>query len=91
MEVPSEFRYLVDCFHQDSLEGVADEKEWIATTLEFLDEQQKSVVREFLNGALAPSVSESQLRRIWDSSDPDFQILDDGELRSFLQMIRDRV
>jgi hypothetical protein len=91
INIPSEFRYLVACFHQDSLEGAANEEQWIATAAEFLSGTKKQVVREFLEDVLAGDVSDAELRRIWESSDPDFLIPDEKELRGFLHLVRDKL
>lgn len=88
---PPEFQYLVDCFHQDSLEGVADEQQWIATAVEFLSASQKQVTRKFLDDVLAGDISDAELRLIWESADPDFLIPDEKELRGFLRLVRDKL
>jgi hypothetical protein len=91
INIPSEFRYLVGCFHQDSLEGIASEQEWIAAAVEFLGETQKEVVRGFLDDVLSGDVSNADLRRIWESSDPDFLIPNEAELRQFLTLMRNNL
>jgi fructose-1-phosphate kinase PfkB-like protein len=88
INIPPEFRYLVACFHQDSLEGVVNEQQWIATAIEFLSKPQKQVVRGFLDDLLAGDVSNADLTRIWESSDPDFIIPNEVELRQFLTLVR---
>jgi len=91
INIPSEFRYLVACFHQDSLEGAANEEQWIATAVDYLSEARKKAVRKFLDDVLSGGISDAELVIIWESANPDFLIPNEKELRVFLRLIRNQL
>jgi hypothetical protein len=46
--IPDEFLRLAQVLHQDSEIGIANEQEWAATRLTFLNSAQRRVVKMFL-------------------------------------------
>jgi hypothetical protein len=91
MVIPDEFLRLAQAFHQDSRIGVADEQEWIASRLAFLDPAQRRVVKTFLTELLIDYRDDAELRRLWNNTDADFYIGGEQGGRYFLTLIRDSI
>jgi hypothetical protein len=91
MVIPDEFLRLAQAFHQDSRIGVANEREWIATRLTYLDSAQRRVVKTFLTELLMHCRDDAKLRQLWNSTEADFYIAGDQAGRHFLTLIRDSI
>jgi len=91
MVIPDEFLRLAQAFHQDSELGIANEQEWIATRLNFLDSAQRRVVKTFLTELLMHCHDDAKLRQLWNNTDADFYIAGDQAGRHFLTLIRDSI
>jgi hypothetical protein len=94
IKAPPEFYRLAQAFHEDSRMDAKDEREWIATALEFLDAPSRQVVKQFLTDLLRQSPSEADLQELWNSTEADYFIVGhDGyeAMRHFLTTIRDQI
>jgi hypothetical protein len=90
MVIPDEFLRLAQAFHQDSEIGIANEQEWIATRLTYLDSAQRRVVKTFLTELLIHCRDDAELRQLWNATDTDFYIVGD-RAGHFLTLIRDSI
>jgi hypothetical protein len=88
MLVPKEFDRLVECFYQGSDEEVSTIEEWIASALEYLNKQQRAVVKRFLQELLAQNLTDAQLQRIWGDAGANY---DFDDIRGVLTLIRDAI
>ncbi len=88
MLVPKEFHRLVECFYQGSDEEVSTIEEWIVFALEYLNKQQRAVVKNFLQELLAQNPTDAELQRIWNDAGPDYFFYD---IRGVLTLIRDSI
>jgi hypothetical protein len=86
--IPDEFPRLAQAFRQDSEIGIANEQEWIAIRLTFLNSAQRRVVKTFLTELLIHCHDDAKLRQLWNSTDTDFYIDGDQAGRHFLTLIR---
>jgi hypothetical protein len=94
IKAPPEFYRLARAFHEDSRMDAKDEREWIATALEFLDAPSRQVVKQFLTDLLRQNPSEADLQELWNSTEADYFIVGhDGyeAMRHFLTTIRDQI
>jgi len=91
MNIPPEFRSLVRCFHQDSIPEPFSETRWIENQIAHVPEEKRQALRVFLDEVLGLEISGAELRKIWESGDPDFLFPDDGHLRLFLRMVREQL
>ena len=91
MVIPDEFLRLAQAFHQDSELGIANEQEWIATRLNYLDAAQRRVVKTFLTDLLMHCHDDAKLQRLWNKTGADFYIVGDQAGRYFLTLIRDSI
>ncbi len=89
--IPDEFLRLAQAFHQDSRIGVANEQEWIATRLTYLDSAQRRVVKTFLTELLIDCHDDAKLQQLWNDTDTDFYIVGDQAGRHFLTLISDSI
>jgi hypothetical protein len=89
--IPEEFLRLAQAFHQDSRIGVANEHEWIATRLIFLNPAQRRVVKTFLTELLIHCRDDAEFRQLWNDAGADFYIAGDRGGRYFLTLIRDSI
>lgn len=89
-QVPEEFRYLSQCFHQDMFMFASTEEEVIDNALRCLQPHQKKVIKRFLTELLERHPDIQELEEIWESTAPNWDFGGDG-LRRFLTMIRDRI
>jgi hypothetical protein len=88
MLVPKEFDRLVECFYQGSDEEVSTIEEWIVFALEYLNKQQRAVVKRFLQELLAQNLTDAQLQRIWGDAGANY---DFDDIRGVLTLIRDAI
>jgi hypothetical protein len=88
MLVPKEFDHVVECFYQGSDEEVSTMEEWIAFALEYLNKQQRAVVKRFLQELLAQNLTDAELQRIWGDAGADY---DFDDIRGVLSLIRDSI
>jgi len=94
IKAPPEFYRLARACHEDSLMDAKDEREWIATALEFLDAPSRQVVKQFLTDLLRQNPSEADLQELWNSTEADYFIVGhDGyeAMRHFLATVRDQI
>jgi hypothetical protein len=91
MVIPDEFLRLAQAFHQDSEIGIANEREWIATRLTYLDSAQRRVVKAFLTDLLIHCHNDAKLQQLWNNTGSDFYIVGDQAGRYFLTLIRDAI
>lgn len=90
MDIPSEFRHLVRCFHQDMLAFASTEEGLVAKALACLTLPQQRIVKAFLTRLLAENDQPQQLQAIWEDAGPDWSVSDEG-IRRLLTTIRDAI
>ena len=90
MEVPNEFRTLVRRFDSDSIPEPFNEKVWVANVTRRLAQDDRDVIRKFLDAVLASVASGQELQAIWQSGPPEF-VMSDEHVRTMLMTIREHV
>ena len=91
MIIPTEFRDLVRCFHQESVPQPFLEEKWIENQLKLLPPAKKIILRNYLEEVLNRDLPGVELRRMWEAGDPDFLFPNDEHLRVFFRMVRERL
>lgn len=90
MKVPAEFRKFVQRMHQDIDAHTANEFEMIDVMIGGLTAEERATLKRFLTEFLASGPTVQEARDLWNSTGPDWGILDEG-LFWFLRETRDRL
>jgi hypothetical protein len=89
MFVPPEFNKLCFYFHQDVGVDGSTPGEWITFAKRHIDENERSVVKHFVQELLNGPYDRDALQRIWFSTDAEIGFPEEQHLREFLALIRD--
>jgi hypothetical protein len=86
--VPPEFSYFCLQFHQDVglIHGTGEKI--IAVALKALDQNQKIVVRDFLDKLLGGEFEPGEVKDIWNNSPADIMFSTGEDALKFLRMVR---
>ena len=88
MNISTEMEYLSTCFFQGSDREYDDPVDWVKSrVVECLNDQQRNVVKSFLDELLRGPVTEKELATLWSSLDSDYWIGESGA-RMFFELIR---
>ena len=90
MQVPEEFKYLVQCFWQGSDREAAGELDWIKRALKLNTPQQQAVVKRYLTELLDSTAGVAELQNAWKSGSSGY-LLRDEHIRWFFTQIRDAI
>jgi hypothetical protein len=89
--VPDEFKDFCRHFHQDVMLIHSTPDEMIASALRSLNEQQKHVIRRFLDELLSGRYSSAEIKGIWRKTPADIYFPKAQGLLEFLRLMRDAV
>jgi hypothetical protein len=89
MEIPKEFFALGEGFHQDTIEGEFQEKNWVEQGVRGLKDHERDVLRVFLGEVLRKDLSDLELEELWAKSGSDFFIYGPNSIRNFFRMVHD--
>lgn len=64
-------------------------EEWIAFAKRHIDEEERGVVKRFVQELLTGQYDLDELQRIWFSTDAEIAFPEEERLRQFLALIRD--
>ena len=73
MEVPRDVQTLVKAFYPGSRDKYATREEWIAGTLQnFFNDQERAVIRRFLDELLSGRHSDEVIQEVWQRQYPSY-------------------
>lgn len=88
MEVPYALEQLIKGFYPGSAREFATPEEWIAAHLAFRTDEEKEVIRGFLDELLSGRYSEEEIREVWRMQYPSYDFTVGGH-RFFFTLIRE--
>ena len=89
MEVPREVQTLVKAFYPRSEDEYTTREEWVAGTLKrFFNDQERAVIRRFLDELLSGRYSDEEIQEVWRMQYPSYDFTPGGH-RYFLALIRE--
>ena len=91
MLIPPAFHKLCIYFFQDIGLSFSTPEEWVAFAGRHLNQNEKSIVKEFLSNLLRENHDDTELHRMWFDSGAEIYFPDAKELRGFLSLIHDRI
>ena len=88
---PPAFHKLCHYFFQDIDLAFSTQEEWIAFASRHLNQNEKSVVKEFVGSLLSENHGNKEIQHLWFNSGAEIYFPDVQDLRDFLALIRDRI
>jgi len=87
MKPPPEFVELAQSFYPGSHKKDMTWEEWVAVIVAWKMSRQREISRKYLAELLASNVSDAELKKIWDSTNPTYGFT--CGIRHFLTLLRD--
>ena len=90
MTIPPAFRVFCSGFHADVLDMYDSESEIIKAAFNFLNDERRAAVKEFVFSPAVMEASVDELQELWSACDADVWLRDEG-IVAFFQLIRDLI
>jgi hypothetical protein len=87
--IPDEFNEFCRHFHQDVTRIYSTPEPMIAAALSSMNEQQKNVVRQFLDELLSGRHTSAEIKGVWRRTPADIYFTKAKGVLAFLQLVRD--
>jgi len=91
MPIPEEFKAFASLFDLDLHDHVPDEKALIAFALKHTSNEQKRVVKVYLDQLLRLNPGGTELQKIWLDAGAGLSIPDHDELSRFLRLVQEEM